>query len=75
MSTSLELLGIDVNDEKEKRSKENDENYEEIFRCRQTAYTSSGRGEVVDTNNKGGRPADSKNQAKQGYDKNRVSHL
>ena len=75
MSTSLELLGIDVNDEKEKRIKENDENYEEIFKCRQTAYTSSGRGEIVDTNNNGGRPADSKNQAKQGYDKNRVSHL
>ena len=75
MSTSLELLGIDVNDEKEKRIKENDENYEEIFKCRQTAYTSSGRGEITETNNKGGRPADSKNQAKQGYDKNRVSHL
>ncbi|MDY4819968.1 MAG: hypothetical protein SO206_07020 [Bacilli bacterium] len=75
MSTSLELLGIDVNDEKEKRIKENNENYEEIFKCRQTAYTSSGRGEITETNNKGGRPADSKNQAKQGYDKNRVSHL
>ena len=75
MSTSLELLGIDVNDEKEKRIKENDENYEEIFKCRQTAYTSSGRGEITETNNKGGRPADSKNQAKQVYDKNRVSHL
>lgn len=75
MSTSLELLGIDVNDEKEKRSKENDEGYEEIFRCRQTAYTSSGRGEVVDTNNKGGRPADSKNKAKQSYDKTRQETL
>lgn len=75
MSTSLELLGIDVNDEKEKRSKENDENYEEIFRCRQTAYTSSGRSEVVDTNNKGGRPADSKNKAKQSYDKTRQETL
>ena len=75
MSTSLELLGIDVNDEKEKRIKENNENYEEIFKCRQTAYTSSGRGEITETNNKGGRPADSKNKAKQGYDKNRVSHL
>lgn len=75
MATSLELLGIDVNDEKEKRIKENDEGYEEIFRCRQTAYTSSGRGEVVDTNNKGGRPADSKNKAKQSYDKTRQETL
>ena len=75
MSTSLELLGIDVNDEKEKRIKENDENYEEIFRCRQTAYTSSGRGEITETNNKGGRPADSKNKAKQSYDKTRQETL
>lgn len=75
MSTSLELLGIDVNDEKEKRIKENDENYEEIFKCRQTAYTSSGRGEIIETNNKGGRPADSKNQAKQSYDQTRQKTL
>ena len=75
MSTSLELLGIDVNDEKEKRIKENNENYEEIFKCRQTAYTSSGRGEITETNNKGGRPADSKNQAKQSYDKTRQETL
>ena len=75
MSTSLELLGIDVNDEKEKRIKENDENYEEIFKCRQTAYTSSGRGEITETNNKGGRPADSKNQAKQSYDQTRQETL
>lgn len=75
MATSLELLGVDVNDEKEKRIKENDEGYEEIFRCRQTAYTSSGSGEVVDTNNKGGRPADSKNKAKQSYDKTRQETL
>ena len=75
MSTSLELLGIDVNDEKEKRIKENNENYEEIFKCRQTAYTSSGRGEITETNNKGGRPADSKNQAKQSYDQTRQETL
>lgn len=75
MSTSLDLLGIDVNDEKEKRIKENDENYEEIFKCRQTAYTSSGRGEITETNNKGGRPADSKNQAKQSYDQTRQKTL
>ena len=75
MSTSLELLGIDVNDEKEKRIKENNENYEEIFKCRQTAYTSSGRGEITETNNKGGRPADSKNQAKQSYDQTRQKTL
>ena len=76
MASSLELLGIDVNDEKQKRLKENEEGFEEIFKCRQTAYTSSGRGEIVNPNdNKGGHPADSKNQAKQSYDKKRQESL
>lgn len=75
MSSSLELLGIDVNDEKEKRIKENEEGYEEIFKCRQTAFTSSGKGEITEIDNKGGRPADSKNQAKQSYDKERQKSL
>ena len=75
MATSLELLGIDISDEKEKRKKENEENYEEIFKCRQTAYTSSGRGEITETDNKGGRPADSDNETKQQYDKNRQEAL
>lgn len=76
MASSLELLGIDVNDEKQKRIKENNEGFEEIFKCRQTAYTSSGRGEIVNPNdNKGGHPADSKNQAKQSYDKKRQESL
>lgn len=76
MNTSLDLLGIDVNDEKVKRVKENDEGYDEIFRCRQTAFTSSGRGEIVEPqNNKGGRPSDSKNEAKQKYDKTRQNTL
>lgn len=76
MSSSLELLGIDVNDEKEKRIKENDEGFEEIFKCRQTAYTSSGRGEITETTtDKGGHPANSNNKAKQSYDKTRTKTL
>lgn len=77
MNTSLDLLGLDVNDEKAKRIKENDEGFEEIFKCRQTAYTSSGQGQIVDTpeDKKGGHPADSKNQAKQKYDQTRVKTL
>lgn len=76
MTSSLELLGMDVNDEKQKRVKENEEDFENIFKCRQTAYTSSGRGEIVNPNdNKGGHPADSKNQAKQSYDKKRQESL
>ena len=75
MSTSLELLGIDVNDEKEKRIKENDEGFDsEIFYPRASTYTTSVK-DAKTVEDKGGRPADSKNQAKQGYDKNRVSHL
>ena len=75
MSTSLELLGIDVNDEKEKRIKENDEGFDsEIFYPRASTYTTSVK-DAKTVEDKGGRPADSKNKAKQGYDKNRVSHL
>ena len=75
MSTSLELLGIDVNDEKEKRIKENNEGFDsEIFYPRASTYTTSVK-DAKTVEDKGGRPADSKNQAKQGYDKNRVSHL
>nr|WP_024835420.1 hypothetical protein [Clostridium sp. 12(A)] len=76
LASSLELLGIDVNDEKAKRSKENDEGFEKIFKCRQTAYTSSGRGEITEPQgNKGGRPTDSKNKAKQKYDQTRQDSL
>ena len=76
LTSSLELLGIDVNDEKAKRTKENDENFEQIFKCRQTAYTSSGKGTILETDDKsGGRPADSKNKAKQKYDQTRQDTL
>lgn len=78
MESSLGLLGIDVSDEKEKRVKENDEDFENIFKCRQTAYTSSGRGEITETTEperKGGHPSDSKNQAKKSYDKARQKTL
>ena len=56
-------------------SENDEEGYEEIFKCRQTAYTSSGRGEITETENKGGRPANSKNEAKQSYDKTRQETL
>ena len=75
MSTSLELLGIDVNDEKEKRIKENDENYDsEIFYPRASTYTTSVK-DAKTVEDKGGRPADSKNKAKQSYDKTRQETL
>ena len=75
MSTSLELLGIDVNDEKEKRIKENDENYDsEIFYPRASTYTTSVK-DAKTVEDKGGRPADSDNETKQQYDKNRQEAL
>lgn len=77
METSLELLGVDVRDEKTKRMRENDEGFDQIFKCRQTAYTSSGRGEIVDTEKDRGRPSDDKQETegKRDYDKERQESL
>ena len=75
MATSLELLGIDISDEKEKRKKENDEGFDsEIFYPRASTYTTSVK-DVKTVDNKGGRPADSDNETKQQYDKNRQEAL
>lgn len=49
--TALGVLGIDVEDERERRKKENEEGYEAIFRPRGTAYTKSAEPDA------GGRPA------------------
>lgn len=75
MSTSLELLGIDVNDEKQKRLKENEEGFDsEIFYPRASTYTTSVK-DAKTVEDKGGRPADSNNQAKQSYDRVRNKTL
>ena len=75
MATSLELLGIDISDEKEKRKKENEEGFDsEIFYPRASTYTTSVK-DVKTVDNKGGRPADSDNETKQQYDKNRQEAL
>lgn len=70
METALSILGLDVNDEKAKRIKENDEALHETFFPRSTAFTSSGRGEVAPPENKGGRPKSKnvENIGKQQYD-------
>lgn len=67
LETCYTLLGLDVNDEAEKRKSEKDKGYEEIFTPRQTAYTNSG-----DNTNSVGRPEDvtDTNQGKNEYDKN-----
>ncbi len=67
MRTSLEVMGIDLDDEKAKRKAENDEKLEELFFVRSTAYTSSGSGKVDPPNN--GRPKGEEND-KQNYDQN-----
>lgn len=67
LETCYTLLGLDVNDEAEKRKSEKDKGYEEIFTPRQTAFTNSG-----DSTDNGGRPENvtDTNQGKNEYDKN-----
>jgi len=61
--TAYNVLGIDIEDEYQKRTSENNENYEEIFKVRQTSYTSSG------SDSTGGRPSSNTPNNKQVYDK------
>lgn len=65
LQTSLELLGIDMNDEIARRKEENDAGYDKIFTARQTAYNTSG---TPASNSKGGNPRDSSNTDKEAYD-------
>ena len=64
----FEVVGIDVEDETERRESENENGLDEIFKPYMTAYTNNGNEE-----NKGGRPADKKsnNEVKQQEDKER----
>ena len=78
IETALAILGLDINDEKAKREKENEESLHETFFPRSTAFTSSGRGDILpqDIDNKGGRPKDNnvdtvgKQQYDEQYNKN-----
>lgn len=67
LETSLEILGIDINDEKAKRKAENAEKLEEVFFPRNTAYTSSGKGIII-KENEGGRPNSDEETDKTTYD-------
>lgn len=66
--TCLSILGIDINDEKIKREKENAENVNNIFTPRATTYNSSGSNTG---DNESGRPMENtvENIEKQTYDK------
>ena len=62
--TAYESMGIDIDDEKQRRISENEDNLDEVFKVRQTSYTSSG-------DDAGGRPASDNVNDKQVIDKER----
>lgn len=72
-ATAFEILGLDINDEVQKRTMENEKKYDEIFKPHGSQYTNSEKQNPKD--NKGGRPADSNNKVKQQYDKTRQEAL
>ena len=65
----LEILGLNASDEAAQRQYENENGYDDIFKPRQTAYTTSGGSSNSDSS--GGRPQgdDPEKQNKQEYDK------
>lgn len=81
LETSLSLLGIDIEDEKQKRAKENEEKLDQVFFARSTSYTSNGEtpNDTKTTKEKqGGRPSggkNTKNENKTLEDKNRRGTL
>lgn len=72
-ATAFEILGLDINDEVQKRTMENEKKYDEIFKPHGSQYTNSKK--QNSTNDKGGRPVDSNNETKQQYDETRQESL
>lgn len=72
-ATAFEILGLDINDEVQKRTLENEKKYDEIFKPHGSQYTNSKKQNITD--NQGGRPADSNNETKQQYDETRQEAL
>ncbi|MEG1563305.1 MAG: hypothetical protein RR365_06215 [Bacteroides sp.] len=70
LETAYDYIGLDFEEEKRRRQKENDESVEEIFFPRNTAYTSNGADE-----GKPGRPSSSGDIEKQKADKKRNETL
>lgn len=73
--TAFKLVGLDIDDEKQKRIKENEEGLDEIFKPRETAFNRSKDGLTDDIvvaptgeEKKAGRPASSDDSAKQAFD-------
>lgn len=67
LETVYNTIGLDLNDELAKRKSEKENGLEKIFTPRATSYNSNGS-DTINTDNNGGRPADSDNQDKQDYD-------
>lgn len=68
LETTLNMVGLDLADEKAKREKENEDKIHEIFFPRSTAYTSSGKGEILPTE-VNGRPQNDPNSTETDVDK------
>jgi len=82
LETSLSLVGIDIEDEKQRRIKENNESLDQVFFARSTSYTSNGdtpgNPNKTTKETKGGRPSggdNTKNENKTLEDKNRRGTL
>lgn len=71
--TSMKIVGVDVNDEKQKRMSENDDGYSDIFLPHPTSFTVSDSADKSNPNdNVGGRPKAKTENNKQVYDKTRT---
>lgn len=68
LQSCYEVVGMDVNDEAQKRKKEKELGYDEIFTPRLTAYTNSGGNQTETTTNT---TTDPEKEGKQAYDKER----
>lgn len=75
--TAFSMVGMSVEDERQKRERENENGYSEIFAPRGTAFTSSGNSVTTPSNGgdedegKAGRPSSDEETEKQAYDKAR----
>ena len=71
--TSMSIVGIDVDDEKQKRIAENDDGYSDIFLPHPTSFTVSDSADKTNPDdNVGGRPKSNTPNNKQTYDKTRT---
>ena len=77
--TTFNLIGLDLEDERQKRERENEAGFDAVFYPRPTAYNSAGgtttdpTSGIVDTDSEGneitnGRPKSSENKEKQAFD-------